>query len=104
MEPWLKILKVFVVVAGVALLVGTTAFVYLFLDKREADRAAAAAREVGPPTSIMVPPTSRVVDLRFEQGRALVRLVDDDGRNYLLLVDMVSGRRLGLVALEPAVR
>ena len=103
MEPWLKVLKVFVVVAGLVLLVGTTAFVYLVLDKRTADRAGAAARQSGPPEPIIIPPDSQVVDLRLEQGRALVMLRDAAGRNYLLLVDVAAGRRLGLVVLRPDV-
>ncbi|MFW5835256.1 MAG: hypothetical protein ACOCYE_14280 [Pseudomonadota bacterium] len=101
MEPWLKVLKLFVVVAGVVLLIGTTAFVYLFLEKRETDRLAAAARETAPAEAIAVPAGARVVDLRFEQGRTLAMLTADDGRTYLMLVDVASGRRLGLVVLEP---
>jgi hypothetical protein len=48
-----------------------------------------------------VPAGARVVDLRFEQGRALAMLEAADGRTYLMLVDIATGRRLGLVVLEP---
>lgn len=101
MEPWLKVLKVYVVVAGVLLLIGAAVFVYLLLERREADRAAETARASAPAQAISVPAGARVVDLRFEQGRALTLLEADDGRSYLMLVDLASGRRLGLVVLEP---
>ena len=101
MEPWLKVLKVYVVVAGVLLLVGAAVFVYLLMERREADRAAEAVRQTGPAQAVSVPPGARVVDLRFEQGRALTLLEDEAGKSYLMLVDLASGRRIGLVVLEP---
>ncbi|TVQ40257.1 MAG: hypothetical protein EA356_01190 [Geminicoccaceae bacterium] len=91
----------FVVVAGVVLLFGTAAFIYLFLEKRESDRAAEALRQTGAASTVVVPDGARIVDLRFEQGRVLTHLRDEEGRNFLMLVDVASGRRLGLVVLEP---
>ena len=101
MEPWLKVLRVFVVVAGVALVLGSAAFFYLFVKERERARAAANASEHAPAAPVRVPANSRVVDVRYDAGRALTLLADDEGRSYLLLVDMMTGRRLGLVVLAP---
>ncbi|MEO1089879.1 MAG: hypothetical protein AAFX81_04555 [Pseudomonadota bacterium] len=93
-------LKLFVVTAAVLLLVGTAGFVYLFLAKRDNDRAVEVDRREGPAQSVATPANSRIVDLRFADGHALLVLEDDGGKTYLMLVDMDEGERVSLVALE----
>lgn len=99
-ELWLKALKIFVMVTGVVLLFGTSAFVYLFLDKRESDRVEAEVRRVGPARVVEVPDGARIRDVQLENGRALVTLDGTDGREYLLYVDLADGERIGLVVLD----
>ena len=47
MAPWVKMLKAFVVVTGIALVLTFALFVYLFIEKRNAERAAELEREQG---------------------------------------------------------
>lgn len=100
MAPWVKMLKVFVVVTGVALVLTTILFVYLFIEKRNEDEAAAVARESGPARSVATPAGAEIRDVRFVDDRALLVLEGGDGRVYLMLVDMTSGERVSLVVLD----
>ncbi len=99
-ELWLRALKIFVVVTGIVLILGTSAFIYLFLNKRESDRAEAEVRRFGPATPVEVPDGATIREVLLENGRALVTLRGADDRDYLLYVDLSSGERIGLVVLE----
>jgi hypothetical protein len=75
-------------------------FVYLFIDKRNAERAAAMERERGPAAPVAAPAGAEIRDVRFTGDRAFLVLEGRDGRAYLMLVDMSSGERISLVVLE----
>lgn len=100
MEPWLRLLKVFVVVTGVVLVIGCITFVYLFVQKRETDRAREVERRAGPAVGIAAPSGAVIKDVQLEDGRALLVLEDEQGRSYLMYVDLARGERMGLVVLE----
>jgi hypothetical protein len=99
MAPWVQMLKAFVVVTGIALVLTFVLFVYLFIEKRNEDRAAALEREQGPAAPVAAPPGAEIRDVRFEGDRAFLVLEGGDGRAYLMLVDMTSGERISLVVL-----
>lgn len=101
MEPWLRVLKVFVVVTGIILIGGTIAFVYLFLNKRETERAIEIERQAGPAVPVVAPAGAAIRDVQLQDGRALVVLEGADGRDYLMYVDLDRGERISLVVLEP---
>ena len=100
MAPWIKMLKAFVVVTGIALVLTFALFVYLFIEKRNAERAAELEREQGPAAPVAAPAGAEIRDVRFEGDRAFLVLEGGDGRAYLMLVDMTSGERISLVVLE----
>ncbi|NBB71018.1 MAG: hypothetical protein GVY33_11985 [Alphaproteobacteria bacterium] len=100
MAPWIKMLKGFVAVTGVALVLTFALFVYLFIDKRNAERAAEVEREQGPAAPVVAPAGAEIREVRFEGDRALLVLEDADGRAYLMLLDMAAGERISLVVLQ----
>jgi len=100
MAPWIKMLKAFVVVTGIALVLTFALFVYLFIDKRNEERAAEREREQGPAAPVAAPAGAEIRHVRFEGERAFLVLEGGDGRTYLMLVDMTSGERISLVVLE----
>ena len=100
MAPWIKMLKAFVVVTGVAIVLTFALFVYLLIDKRNAERAADVERERGPAAAVVAPAGAEIRDVRFTGDRAFLVLEGGDGRVYLMLVDMSSGERISLVVLE----
>jgi hypothetical protein len=100
MAPWVKMLKAFVVVTGIALVLTTILFVYLLIEKRNEERALEAERERGPAAPIAAPAGAEIREVQFRGDRALLVLEGGDGREYLMLVDMTSGERVSLVVLD----
>ena len=94
-------LKAFVVAGGILLLAGTALLVIMLYQRAGADRAP-------PPPPTEVTPIALPAGARIEQvipdGRRGVILlaVDPDGRQYLAVVDPLTGERLSLVPVEPA--
>ena len=100
MAPWVKMLKAFVVVTGIALVLTTILFVYLLIEKRNEERALEAERERGPAAPVAAPAGAEIREVQFRGDRALLVLEGGDGREYLMLVDMTSGERISLVVLD----
>lgn len=100
MSPALRVLKVFVIVAGVVLIFGTIAFFVLLAKKRSADLAALEERQEGPPVAVALPTGSSLADLRLDGDRALLILDGADGARFLLWLDLETGQRLSLLRLD----
>lgn len=103
METWLKALKVFVVVAGILIVLGTATLIWLLVQRglpedRTAGRATATVPGDG---TLRIPAGMRVAGAQLDGGRALLLLVDGEGRQHLLLVDLATGERLGLLRIVP---
>lgn len=69
------------------------------LGESEADAGAVFAEPVE--AAIALPTGMRLVAVELDGERALLTLEDAEGRASLLLVDLGSGRRLGLYSLRP---
>jgi hypothetical protein len=102
-ETWLKALKVFVVVAGILIVLGTATLIWFIVQ-----RGLPKDRTVGPATAtvpgdviLSIPAGMRVTGVQFDAGRALLLLADGAGRQHLLLVDLATGERLGLLRIVP---
>jgi hypothetical protein len=106
MESWLKALKVFVVVAGIVIVVGTATLVWLLVQRRQAGEAEARAASpaLAEPWRLALPPTTRIAQIHLDGSRALLLLTDADEQQYLLLVNLATGERLSLVRAEPEPR
>ena len=95
-------LKAFVVAGGVLLLAGTALLVVLLYQRAGADRAPPpkAPAEVTP---IALPAGARIEQVIPDGRRGVILLaVGPDGRQYLAVVDPLTGERLSLVPVEPA--
>lgn len=109
MDPLLRALKVFVVVAGVVLVIGIGAFLWLLAERsgetgtptaappETTPRPAAEARPVV--ADLPVPPGANLVDLRLDGERVLLFLRAPDEQEYLVLANAATGERLSLVRL-----
>ncbi|HEX5077535.1 MAG TPA: hypothetical protein VFV80_00185 [Geminicoccaceae bacterium] len=127
MENISRVLKVFVIAGGVALLGGSVLLVVLILTRPSADPAAppeTAARAENPDAAVGAPSAPRLCELalpapgtamgvplpagaRIEQvvpsGGCLILLgVDGAGRQFVALVDPYTGARLSLLLMRPA--
>jgi hypothetical protein len=94
-------LKAFVVAGGILLLAGTALLVIMLYQRAGADRAPPPApTEVTP---IALPAGARIEQVIPDGRRGVILLaVDPDGRQYLAVVDPLTGERLSLVPVEPA--
>ena len=100
MEAYLRALKVFVVVAGVVLLVGTTVLVWLLLQRPPRD---AAPR--GAPAPILaelpLPAGARIEQMVLDGPRLVLLIRAEQEQQYLALVNPATGERLSLVRIAP---
>lgn len=103
METWLKALKVFVVVAGIAILFGTATLFWLIVQRGlPQDRLDRVATATGPRAgTLAIPAGTEVRSAQLDAGRALLLLVDGAGAQHLLLVDLTTGERLALLRIVP---
>jgi len=95
-EGWLKLVKVFVVVAGVVLVVGTALLIGLLVQ-----RAGRAPADLAAPSPLRIPPAMRVEEVTLGGERLLLTLRDSQGVLHLLVVDAASGRTVGFLRVEP---
>jgi hypothetical protein len=107
-----KLLKGFVIAGGIALIAGTLLLIVLIVmratdpaDRSDATPGLAADRCVGGTPSSQALPVQLPAGARIEQivsGPCLVLLgVDGDGRQFVALVDPLTGERVSLLLLRP---
>ena len=89
-------LKLVVIGLGIAIVVMLAVIVATI-----ADRAAQAPERLPrfDPSTLSVPPGARIAGITVGEGRAIVRLDLGDGRARLLVIDLASGRGLGVIDL-----
>ena len=100
MESWIRALKIFVVVGGIVLVVGTATLVWL-LVQRQQERAALRPVGMGVVADLRLPAGTRVERAEFDGGRLLLTLRGADEQQYLALVNPASGERLSLLRIVP---
>jgi hypothetical protein len=104
-ERLIRYLKLFVVGGGVVLVLGTVLLVALLVQRQAgggggAERRPAAAPD-GPATSLALPADARIGQA-LAAGNQLVLLGEvPDGRRFLAVVDLASGRRRHLLWITP---
>jgi hypothetical protein len=92
-----RLLKAFVITGGVALVAGTALLVVLILTRPGGERHA-AQRE---PTTLALPKGARVEQMVADGQRLMLLGAGASGRQFLLVIDPLSGERLSLLWLEP---
>jgi hypothetical protein len=109
-----KLLKGFVIAGGVALIAGTALLLVMIVMRASTDRAAdpsagtplAADRCGGgtpssQPLSVPLPAGARIEQI-VPDGNCLMLLgVDGDGRQFVALVDPLTGKRISMLLLRP---
>jgi hypothetical protein len=101
MDSWIRALKIFCVVAGIVLVLGTGTLVWLLVQRQKAREAAAP-----PPTAMLdlrLPEGLRIAQTAFDGSRLVLLLDGPDRQQYLALVNPTTGERLSLlrVVAEP---
>lgn len=97
MDDTPRLLKAFVILGGALLLAGTVLLVVL-LVLRMGDRATVVQLL---PTEVALPAGARVQQIALDGERLMLLVVNPEGRQTLIVVDAVSGDRLGLLELRP---
>ncbi len=98
MEKWLRLVKAFVVVAGVLIVLGTGTLVALLVARTGKSPVSLEA-----PRPVPVPAGLMLVEVAPAGDRILLTLRDDSGRLHLLTVDAASGEPLGFLVLPAGV-
>lgn len=95
------------IVAGIGIL-GVTVMKRAGGGKSEAAGAVAVAAPVAiaPPTafgevSLQLPPRARILDMAMDQRRLVLHLQLAGREKALMIVDLESGRSLGMIRLKP---
>jgi hypothetical protein len=105
----MKLLKASVIIMGILILVGLTVLVVEVIRRHGAEGEAAPASPVAAAPvergfgnrDISIPRGAEAVETRIDGDRALVRLKLADGNQAILIIDIATGDRLGLIRLEP---
>jgi hypothetical protein len=96
-------LKAFVIIAGVAIVVGTGTLIWVIVHRAtsapEEPQAAVEIRPTFSATELQVPAGARIIDMRLNESRLVVHLTTPDEQEYIAVVDLATGRRLGLMRL-----
>ncbi|MDW8341782.1 MAG: hypothetical protein RMK73_09905 [Geminicoccaceae bacterium] len=110
-DSWLRSLKIFVVSAGVVLVLGTAALVFLLVQRGAPSRDAPSTAPGAPPASapralsvsgeLPLPAGAAIVDLATEGGEIVLLLRTPAGEDYLAVVDAATGVRRLLLRIVP---
>src|SRR5260221_11505946 len=99
----MRTLKIAVVVMGVMLVVGFFTLVVMIAgrvaNKQKGAESVAAPFAAAP---IEVPPGARVETMAVGSERLVLSLLLADGERQLLIIDLATGRKLGMVPLTGA--
>jgi hypothetical protein len=100
MESWIRALKIFVVVGGVVLVLGTGLLFWLLVQRNAAERAAAKETATAV-VELAMPAGSRIEQVDLDGSRMALLLRGADQQQYLALVNPATGERLSLVRVVP---
>lgn len=96
------LLKAFVILGGVLLLAGAILLAVMIAMRAGGDDAPERAPEAAGPVDLPLPAGVRVSQV-VADGKRLVLLGEgDDGRQYIAVVDALSGARKSLIRLTPS--
>ena len=98
----LRALKIIVVVMGVMLVAGFITLVVIIAGRLS---RGAPARPVNPPAAaapIELPAGARIETMTLSGNRLVMAILLSDGGRQLVVIDLASGRRLGVIPLPTA--
>ena len=97
----MRALKILVVVMGVMLVGGFAALLAVIAGRVSRGPAAVAARAFAP-SPIEIPRGTRIEAMTAGSDRLVLGLVLPEGSRQLLIIDVATGARLGMIELHPA--
>ena len=110
-DPWIRALKIFVLVAGILVLLGTGTLAWLLVTgavREPASRPAAAPPQpTGPGASapivadLPLPAGAAILDLVSDPERIVLLLRTPGGQDYLAWIDPATGARRALLRIVP---
>lgn len=96
------LLKAFVILGGIALLIGVIFLAVMIMLRAGADDPSDRVAAPAAPVDLALPSGVRISQV-VADGRRLVLLGENqDGQQYLAVVDALSGERQSLIRLNPA--
>jgi hypothetical protein len=95
-------LKFLVIVMGVMLIVGVAALVAGVAYRLQHPRPAPTAAPPFAAAPIDLPPGARIGTIGVGNDRVVLDIALPDGTRELVIIDLASGRRLGVIPLRPA--
>ena len=112
-DPWIRALKLFVVLAGIVILVGSGVLVWLLARGAPREVAKVVDPPAGAPTAA-TPPAPIVADLALPAGAAILDMTSEPdrivlllrtpaGQDYLAVIDAATGTRRALLRIVPEV-
>ncbi len=113
-DPWIRALKLFVVLAGIVILVGSGVLVWLLARGAPREVAKVVDPPVGAPTAatppapivadLALPAGAAILDMTSEQDRIVLLLRTPAGQDYLAVIDAATGTRRALLRIVPEER
>jgi|GEM_PF-6542146 len=104
-DPWIRALKLFVVLAGIVILVGSAVLVWLLATGIPRDASTAAPPASAPPAPVIadlpLPAGAAILDLVGDRDRIVLLLRTPAGQDYLAVVDAATGTRRALLRIVP---
>ena len=97
----MRALKVLVIVMGVMLVGGFAVLLAVIAGRVSRAPAPIAARTFAPPP-IEIPRGARIEAMTAGSDRLVLGLVLPEGSRQLLVLDLATGARLGIIELHPA--
>jgi hypothetical protein len=94
-----SLLKAFVIGGGILLVTGTILLVVLILMRAGQDPRPAPAAATGP-VDLALPAGARIVEMSSDGERLLLLAEDESGRQFLAVVDALTGERLSLIRVR----
>jgi len=97
----MRALKILVIIMGVMLVGGFAALLAVIAGRVSRGPAPVAARAFAPPP-IEIPRGARIEAMTAGSDRLVLGLVLPEGTRQLLVLDLATGARLGIIELHPA--
>lgn len=99
-DPVLKAVKIFVVVAGIAIVLGTATLIWL-LVKRGGEARPPAASVQAEPVNVALPRGAEVIQVMVSGSQLLLLGRAPGEGQFVAVVDLASGERRRLLRLVP---
>ena len=96
-------LKALVIFLGVLIFVAFGFLAYGIVSKLKTDGYVPPTSGEFTETEVVVPTGAQIIGMRVGSDRIVIRVKKSDGREALVLIDPLTGKKMGLIHLEAKV-